>query len=65
MKCNQGGQLLACKTTTCPLMVHEDCLGASAQLDAKGNFFSHFVHILALFQNMLKLRKKLPWQGRN
>jgi len=42
MKCNQGGQLLACKTTTCPLMVHEDCLGASAQLDAKGNFFCPF-----------------------
>lgn len=42
MKCNQGGQLLACKTTTCPLMVHENCLGASAQLDAKGNFFCPF-----------------------
>ncbi|KAK8468220.1 hypothetical protein PHAVU_007G255000 [Phaseolus vulgaris] len=42
MKCNQGGQLLACKTTTCPLMVHEDCLGSSVQLDAEGNFFCPF-----------------------
>ncbi|KAL3022281.1 hypothetical protein AAZX31_04G004300 [Glycine max] len=42
MKCHEGGQLLACKTTTCPLMVHKNCLGASAQLDAKGNFFCPF-----------------------
>ncbi|XP_022641593.1 uncharacterized protein LOC106772532 isoform X3 [Vigna radiata var. radiata] len=42
MKCNQGGQLLACKTTTCPMMVHENCLGAFAQFDAKGDFFCPF-----------------------
>ncbi|KAF7802737.1 squamosa promoter-binding-like protein 4 [Senna tora] len=37
MKYKKDGTLLVCKTTTCPLMVHENYLGAPAQLDAEVN----------------------------
>ncbi|KAF7802738.1 uncharacterized protein G2W53_041849 [Senna tora] len=35
MKYKKDGTLLVCKTTTCPLMVEENYLGAPAQLDAE------------------------------
>lgn len=57
MKCNEGGQLLACKKTTCPLMVHKNCLGASAQLDAKGNFFCPFCAYSQAISEYLEAKK--------
>ncbi|KAF8012087.1 hypothetical protein BT93_I0269 [Corymbia citriodora subsp. variegata] len=42
MKCNQGGQLLVCNTSSCPLMVHESCVGLSAMFDNNGMFYCPF-----------------------
>ncbi|XP_055802418.1 uncharacterized protein LOC129871512 isoform X2 [Solanum dulcamara] len=28
VKCNEGGQLLICSSNTCPLLVHQNCLGS-------------------------------------
>ncbi|CAJ1967535.1 unnamed protein product [Sphenostylis stenocarpa] len=58
MKCNQGGQLLACKTTTCQLMVHENCLGAPAQLDGKGNFVCPFCAYSHTISEYVEAKKK-------
>ncbi|KAK3439507.1 hypothetical protein EUGRSUZ_C04382 [Eucalyptus grandis] len=42
MKCNEGGQLLVCNTSSCPLMVHENCVGLSAMFDNNGLFYCPF-----------------------
>ncbi|XP_030544512.2 uncharacterized protein LOC115751001 isoform X2 [Rhodamnia argentea] len=42
MKCNEGGQLLVCNTSSCPLMVHENCVGLSAMFDDNGMFYCPF-----------------------
>ncbi|CAK8571239.1 unnamed protein product [Lathyrus sativus] len=57
MKCNEAGQLLVCKTTTCSLMVHKNCLGASPQLDAKGNFFCPFCAYSHTISEYLEAKK--------
>ncbi|CAI8602166.1 unnamed protein product [Vicia faba] len=57
MKCNEAGQLLVCKTTTCSRMVHKNCLGASAQLDAKGNFFCPFCAYSHTISEYLEAKK--------
>ncbi|KAK7278890.1 hypothetical protein RJT34_23929 [Clitoria ternatea] len=58
MKCNESGQLLVCKTTTCALMVHKTCLGASARLDAEGNFFCPFCAYSRAIAEYLEAKKK-------
>ncbi|XP_004516067.1 uncharacterized protein [Cicer arietinum] len=57
MKCNEAGQLLVCKTTTCSLMVHKNCLSASAQLDAKGNFVCPFCAYSHTISEYLEAKK--------
>ncbi|KAI3426571.1 PHD-type domain-containing protein [Psidium guajava] len=42
VKCNEGGQLLACNTSSCPLMAHENCVGLSAMFDDNGMFYCPF-----------------------
>lgn len=42
MKCNEGGQLLVCNTSSCPLMVHENCVGLSAMFDNNGMYYCPF-----------------------
>lgn len=64
VKCNKAGQLLACKTTTCSLMVHNNCLGASAQLDAKGNFFCPFCAYSHAISEYLEVKKKASLAGK-
>jgi hypothetical protein len=56
-KCNEAGQLLVCKTTTCTSMVHKNCLGDSAQLDAKGNFLCPFCKYSHAISEYLEAKK--------
>jgi len=56
-KCNEAGQLLVCRTTTCSLMLHENCLGDSAQLDAKGNFLCPFCGYSHAISEYLEAKK--------
>lgn len=58
MKCNGGGELLVCKTTSCPLMVHKSCLGISAQVDADSNFFCPFCAYCNAISEYLEAKKK-------
>ncbi|KAM3339638.1 hypothetical protein P3S68_029507 [Capsicum galapagoense] len=41
-KCNEGGNLFFCSSDTCPLVVHESCLGSVLNFDYKGNFYCPF-----------------------
>ncbi|XP_057424928.1 uncharacterized protein LOC130718359 isoform X2 [Lotus japonicus] len=58
MKCNEGGKLMVCKTTTCQLMMHKNCLGASCQLDANGNVFCPFCAYSHTISEYLEAKKK-------
>lgn len=42
MKCNKGGELLSCNSYSCPLVVHESCLGSHASFDSRGKFYCPF-----------------------
>ncbi|XP_074320618.1 uncharacterized protein LOC141657332 isoform X2 [Silene latifolia] len=39
MKCNEGGRLLSCCGSTCPLHFHETCLGCFVSFDDCGDFY--------------------------
>lgn len=58
MKCNEVGELLVCKTTTCPIMVHKSCLSTYAQIDAEGNFFCPFCAYFQAISEYLEAKKK-------
>ncbi|WJX15482.1 hypothetical protein P8452_05621 [Trifolium repens] len=57
IKCNEVGQLLVCKTSTCSLMMHKICLGDSAQLDANGNFLCPFCEYSHTISEYLEAKK--------
>ncbi|KAJ7972239.1 putative RING/FYVE/PHD zinc finger superfamily protein [Quillaja saponaria] len=58
MKCNTGGQLLVCSKTTCPLVVHEICLGTSGTFDANGNFYCPFCAYSLAISDYLEAKEK-------
>ncbi|XXG58859.1 hypothetical protein AAC387_Pa04g1055 [Persea americana] len=41
IKCDEGGQLLICSGSSCPMAVHEDCLGSPASFEGT-NFYCPF-----------------------
>ncbi|KAL1351308.1 hypothetical protein HN51_015225 [Arachis hypogaea] len=56
MKCKEAGKLLVCRTTTCPIMVHESCL--TSQIDAEGNFLCPFCVCYQAFSRCVEAKKK-------
>lgn len=39
VKCNKGGKLLVCSSTSCPLVVHVHCLGSAMNSDTAESFY--------------------------
>uniref|UniRef100_A0A5B7AGL5 Myb-like domain-containing protein n=1 Tax=Davidia involucrata TaxID=16924 RepID=A0A5B7AGL5_DAVIN len=58
MKCNKSGQLLVCSTSSCPLVVHENCLGSAAIFDDGGNFYCPFCAYSRAILKYLEVKKK-------
>jgi hypothetical protein len=58
VKCNEGGQLLVCNTSHCPLVVHEICLGSSPRFDNNGNFYCRFCAYSLAISEYLEAKKK-------
>lgn len=58
VKCTKDGQLLACSSNSCPLMVHENCLGSPAEYDAKGKFYCPFCAYSRATSEYLEAKKK-------
>ncbi|KAF3442573.1 hypothetical protein FNV43_RR16489 [Rhamnella rubrinervis] len=58
MKCNEGGELLVCKSSSCPLVIHENCLGSSARLDDKSDFYCPFCVYSHAIMEYLGAKKK-------
>ncbi|KAI3782539.1 hypothetical protein L2E82_12589 [Cichorium intybus] len=42
LKCNEGGDLLICSSDSCPIQVHERCLGFDVTHDENAKFFCPF-----------------------
>ncbi|XP_058104724.1 uncharacterized protein LOC131248466 isoform X2 [Magnolia sinica] len=42
VKCEEGGELLICSGNSCPVTVHESCLGSSVSFEDDGNFYCPF-----------------------
>lgn len=58
MKCSKGRNLLVCSSNTCPLVVHESCLGSAATFDVGGNFYCPFCAYSRAISEYLDLKKK-------
>ncbi|XP_041024314.1 uncharacterized protein LOC121264966 isoform X2 [Juglans microcarpa x Juglans regia] len=58
MKCNEGGQLLVCSTSNCPVTVHENCLGSSPSFDNNGKFYCPFCAYSLSISEYLVAKKK-------
>lgn len=58
VKCNKDGQLLVCSTSSCPLVVHENCLGCPVKFDERGNFHCPFCAYSLAISDFLEAKKK-------
>lgn len=58
VKCNKDGQLLSCSSSTCPLAVHENCLGFPVKFDEKGNFHCPFCAYTLSISEYLEAKKR-------
>ncbi|KAM7270538.1 hypothetical protein ACFE04_029752 [Oxalis oulophora] len=60
VKCSSGnnGELLVCGTSTCPLKIHESCLGCPATFDEKGNFNCPFCAYSRFISEYLESKKE-------
>lgn len=58
VKCDKGGQLLTCGSSTCPLVVHESCLGTAAKFD-DGIFYCPFCMYSRAISECLEAKKKV------
>ncbi|XP_019165712.1 PREDICTED: uncharacterized protein LOC109161675 [Ipomoea nil] len=60
VKCNKDGKLLVCSSETCPVMVHDSCLGSVPILDKAGGFYCPFCAYSQAISKYLEVKKKVP-----
>ncbi|XP_071737542.1 uncharacterized protein [Rutidosis leptorrhynchoides] len=65
MKCNKDGQLLVCSSDTCPIRVHERCVGSAAKFDENGNYFCPFCAYSHAISKYLEVKKKASLARKN
>ncbi|XP_071698763.1 uncharacterized protein [Rutidosis leptorrhynchoides] len=58
MKCNEGGQLLVCRSESCMLRIHENCLGYDVTLDENEEFFCPFCAYSRAISEYLEAKRK-------
>ncbi|CAA3016073.1 uncharacterized protein LOC111399532 [Olea europaea subsp. europaea] len=56
--CKKGGTLLVCSYNSCPLMVHEGCLGSAPTFDAGGKFYCPFCAYSRAISEFNKVKDK-------
>ncbi|KAK4427731.1 hypothetical protein Salat_1542100 [Sesamum alatum] len=59
MKCNKGGKLLVCSSNSCPLVMHESCLGSDATFDTEGKFYCPFCAYSRAISKYMEIKKKV------
>ncbi|XP_038904579.1 uncharacterized protein LOC120090944 [Benincasa hispida] len=65
VKCNEGGQLLSCNISDCPLVVHAKCLGSSARMNDEGNFCCPFCLYSLAISKYLEAKKHAALAKKN
>lgn len=65
VKCNEGGPLLSCNISDCPLVVHAKCLGSSARLNDEGNFCCPFCLYSLAISEYLEAKKHAALAKKN
>ncbi|KAL8547101.1 hypothetical protein ACS0TY_006719 [Phlomoides rotata] len=59
MKCNKGGELLSCSSGSCPLVIHESCLGSDASFDTSGKFYCPFCAYSRAISKYMEVKGKV------
>ncbi|KAK6153458.1 hypothetical protein DH2020_013097 [Rehmannia glutinosa] len=58
MKCNLGGKLLVCSSNSCPIVIHQSCLGSDAIFDTRGEFYCPFCAYSRAISKYMEIKKK-------
>lgn len=59
MKCNKGGELLSCCSDSCPLVIHESCLGSDASFDTREKFYCPFCAYSRAISKYMEVKEKV------
>lgn len=59
VKCNKDGKLLVCSSVTCPVVIHDSCLGSVPILDKAGGFYCPFCAYSQAISKYLAVKKKV------
>ncbi|KAG6596217.1 hypothetical protein SDJN03_09397, partial [Cucurbita argyrosperma subsp. sororia] len=65
VKCNEGGQLLSCNGSGCPLVVHDKCLDSSARMHGEGGFSCPFCLCSLAISEYLEAKKNAALAKKN
>ncbi|XP_023527259.1 uncharacterized protein LOC111790548 isoform X2 [Cucurbita pepo subsp. pepo] len=65
VKCNEGGQLLCCNISDCPLVVHAKCLSSSASMTDEGDFCCPFCLYSLAISEYLEAKKHVASVKKN
>ncbi|KAL6554727.1 hypothetical protein OROHE_007466 [Orobanche hederae] len=58
VKCNLGGKLLGCGSDSCPLVIHQRCLGLDEFFDVTVEFYCPFCAYSRAISNYMDIKKK-------
>ncbi|CAA0836041.1 RING/FYVE/PHD zinc finger superfamily protein [Striga hermonthica] len=58
VKCNLGGKLLVCGSDSCPLVIHQSCLGSDADSDTTGEFYCPFCAYSRAISKYMEIKKR-------
>ncbi|KAL6509544.1 hypothetical protein OROGR_022854 [Orobanche gracilis] len=58
VKCNLGGKLLGCGSDSCPLVIHQRCLGLDELFDMTVEFYCPFCAYSRAISNYMDIKKK-------
>lgn len=58
IKCDREGKVLSCSDSSCPISVHEECLGFPAKLDDVGNFYCPYCSYRRATEEFRQAREK-------
>lgn len=58
IKCDKGGKLLSCSDSSCPIVVHEKCMGVKAEFDDVGNFYCPYCLYRRVTEELCRAREK-------
>ncbi|CAI9088998.1 OLC1v1023483C6 [Oldenlandia corymbosa var. corymbosa] len=59
IRCDRGGDVLVCSSSTCPLAIHEKCLGFPVEIDEKSKFYCPYCVYTQLVEDSRQAKEKV------